>query len=171
MTRARGQRRGQGKGKRKGRAGRWLTVLLVALVGFFAFSIVLGRLQASSQREAQSVVRPVALVRSERIVPGAGSPTLVIWNGCGRDGLAGKAAGWLRRQGFDVFDAMNADRSDYKETLIVQRSPRTEAGQKVAGCMEAKLGVGFLIDQRVEVPEADLLLILGEDFPDSLPMD
>jgi hypothetical protein len=171
MARARGKRRGRGKGESDGRTRRWLTVLLVALVGFFAFSIVLGRLQATSQNEAEPMVQPVALARSEtRIVPDADSPTLVVWNGCGRDGLAGKAAGWLRRQGFDVFETANADRSDYKETLLVQRSQRTEAAKKVAGRIQEKLGVGFLIDQRAEIPEADLLLILGEDFPDSLPM-
>jgi hypothetical protein len=171
MTRGRAAKRGRGKGKSKGRGRRWLTALLMTLLGFFVLSIVLGRLQASSREAAGQAAQPVALTRTEtRIVPDADSPTLVVWNGSGRDGLAGRAAGWLRGQGFDVFETGNADRSDYKETLVVQRSGRTEAGKKVAARVQERLGVGFLITQRADVPEADVLLILGEDFPDSLPM-
>jgi hypothetical protein len=165
-------RKAKNRGARKGRGRGWATFLLFVLLGFFGLSIVLGRLQASSSErdDARERVRPTSLADPPApIVPDAHSPTLIVWNGCGRPGLAAKVAGWLRRQGFDVFETGNADRSDYRETLVVQRSHRAEAGKKVAARLEERLGIGFLITQRPEVPEADVLLILGRDFPDSLP--
>jgi hypothetical protein len=76
---------------------------------------------------------------------------------------------WLRRQGFDVFETRNADRSDYRRKVVVLRSGRGAAARAVADRLREALGVGELIEQRVDVPEADALLILGADFPDTLP--
>jgi hypothetical protein len=153
---------------KRSRSRGWITILLLVLLGFFALSIYLGRTQNEANRPE---VRLVDDREEQRNVPEPGSPTLVVWNGCGRDALGARAARWLRRQGFDVFEITNADRTDYRRTLIVQRSERGAAVREVADRLEERLGVGLLVQQRARYPEADALLILGSDFPDSLPIN
>ena len=150
----------------KSRVRAWFTVLLVLLIAFFAFSIYLGHLGPVSRPVP---VRSTAMVVPPPVVPDAGSPTLVVWNGCGEPGLAARASRWLRRQGFDVFETMNADRMDYRETLVVARSRRSGAARAVTEQLNRRLGIGLQVEQLTENPEADVLLILGTDFPDSLP--
>lgn len=153
------------KPKRGSGARGWITLILLALLSIFALSIFLGRSRVDEEKPAARMVdhRP-----SQAIVPEPGSPTLVVLNGCGRSGLGARAARWLRRQGFDVFEIANADRSDYRRTLIVQRSKRAASVREVAERLEERLGVGLLIQQATRYPEADALLILGSDFPDPL---
>ena len=146
----------------------WITLLLFLLLGLFVLSIYLGSLEDTDRRgEVQTV--SVELT-PDAIVPTPESPTLVVWNGCGRDRLAARVSRWLRRQGFDVFETENADRMDYRLTLVVARSRNVEAAQAVADRLREKLGVGLRITQQVEFPRSDVLLILGNDFPDSLPV-
>ena len=45
-----------------------------------------------------------------------------------------------------------------------------EAAQAVVDRLQQTLGIGLMIQQRAAVPEADVILILGKDFPDSLPI-
>ncbi len=166
-------RKSKSKSRRSspGRSRMLITLLLFAVIGFFGFSIYLG--YASSRGatgHSERTARSASLVLPERAVPTHGSPTLVIENGCGRPGLGAKAERWLRMQGFDVFETRNADQRDYPQTVIVARSSRTEAAQAVLDRLQRTLGIGLLIQQRVSIPEADVLLILGRDFPDSLPV-
>ena len=53
-------------------------------------------------------------------------------NGSGRPGLAGELASYLRDGGFDVLEVSNADRSDYRSTLVVNRTPRSDCIHGVA---------------------------------------
>jgi hypothetical protein len=138
----------------------------MALIAFFGFSIYLGYLQ--SQPEPPPV-RTVGWESDPPVIPDAASPTLVVWNGCGVSGLGDRASRWLRRQGFDVYETGNADRMNYRRTLVVARSHRREGARAVAERLNQAFGVGQLIEQRVESPPTDVLLILGADFPDSLP--
>jgi hypothetical protein len=163
--------RSKRRSSKPGRARLIVTLFLFAVIGFFGFSIYLGY-TSSTGRTAKTgrTARNASLVLPERAVPALGSPTLVIENGCGRAGLGAKAERWLRRQGFDVFETRNADRADYAQTVIVARSGRSEAAQGVLDRLQRTLGIGLMIQQRVAVPEADVILILGKDFPDSLPV-
>jgi len=65
----------------------------------------------------------------------------------------------LRDRGFDVVDIRNADRSDYEETIVLDRVGHGEYAAKVAGA----LGIDGWLEQR----NGDLLLevtvILGRD--------
>lgn len=154
-----------------GRARMVITLLLFAVIGFFGVSIYLGA--TTSPRKSgrtERTARSASLVLPERAVPSPGSPTLVIENGCGRSGLGAKAERWLRRQGFDVFETRNADSREYPQTLVVARSSRGEAAKAVVDRLQRTLGIGLLIQERAAVPEADVILILGKDFPDSLPV-
>ena len=144
-----------------------VTILLVLLLGFFVASIYLGQVR---ERPATSPMRGAVADLPPPIVPGPESPKVVIWNGCGRDGLGGKVERLLRRSGIDVYETRNADRSDYPHTLVIGRSSREKAAQEVAAFLERTVGVGLYITERAKVPEADVLLILGSDFPDSVPV-
>src|SRR5262249_60222549 len=53
-------------------------------------------------------------------------------NGSGRPGLAGQLASYLRDGGFDVLDVSNADRSDYRTTIVVNRTEASDPGSIVA---------------------------------------
>ena len=144
----------------------WITLLLVVLLGLFGLSFYLGYL---GRRPPRGPVQSAVWEVPPSVVPDAGSPTLVVWNGCGVSGLGERVSRWLRRQGFDVYETCNADRMDYRRTLVVTRSQRPEAARAVAGRLKEVFGVGMLIRQQREIPEADVLLILGRDFPDSVP--
>lgn len=163
-----GSSKQKGKKKRR-RSGRgFLTILLLLLIGFFGVSIYLGQVE---RRATEPQIRPTVLELPPAAVPGPDSPKVIIWNGCGRDGLGGRAERWLRRSGFDVFETTNGDRQDYPLTLVIARSKRTESAQEVAAFLEKWLGVGQYLEQRKDPAEAEVLLILGRDFPDSLPME
>jgi len=152
-----------------GGARRWLTVLLFVLIGFFAVSIYMGRSERARVGAAHTA-SPASLVVPAPRIPEAGSPTVVVLNGCGRVGLGARVERWLRRSGIDVFETRNADHSDYDKTIVVARSSRGESAEQVLSFLQRNLGVGVLITERKAVPEADVLLILGRDFPDTLPI-
>lgn len=152
--------------KKTGSGRRWITVVLFLLIGFFGVSVFLGLRQQSRDR---SEAVPVSLGVPDPIVPTPDSPTLVVLNGCGRSGLGRRVSTWFRRRGFDVFEIGNADRMDHPRTLVIQRSDRAEKVDAIARALREEFGVGLRMIQRAEVPEADAMVILGGDFPDSLP--
>lgn len=85
-------------------------------------------------------------------------------NGCAATGLARDMAHFLRRAGFDVVEWRDADRYDYEKTLILERSGRPGAGAKVQAQLQREFGVGVVEARVVEVPEADVQVILGADL-------
>ena len=88
-----------------------------------------------------------------------------ITNGCGTDRLAARFRPLLQEAGFDVCGVTNADRKDYLETLIIDRSGRPNGAQSVCDHFQATYGVGRLVLQtRSSSPEGDVLVILGSDL-------
>lgn len=65
----------------------------------------------------------------------------------------------LRERGFDVVDIRNADRSDYAETIVLDRVGRGEYAAKVASA----LGVPGFVEQRNEALLLEVTVILGRD--------
>ena len=80
-------------------------------------------------------------------------------NGSGRPGLAGELASYLRDGGFDVLEVSNADRSDYKFTLVVGRTEAPEPGRIVA----EYLGTRHVIQQIGSQELIDVTVIVGRD--------
>ena len=80
-------------------------------------------------------------------------------NGSGRAGLAGELASYLRDGGFDVLEVSNADRSDYRATLVVNRTEATEPGRVVA----EYLGTRHVIQQISSQEMIDVTVIVGRD--------
>lgn len=80
-------------------------------------------------------------------------------NGSGRPGLAGALASYLRDGGFDVLEVSNADRSDYRNTIVVNRTEAPEPGRIVA----EYLGTRHLIQQTGTQEMIDVTVIVGRD--------
>ena len=86
-----------------------------------------------------------------------------VLNGCGIDGLARKAAEFLRDGGFDVLTVSNAGSYDYAETLVIDRVGKLNNARKVAD----ELGVATCIQQIVPDPFRieEVTVIIGKDYP------
>jgi hypothetical protein len=80
-------------------------------------------------------------------------------NGSGRSGLGGAMASYLRDGGFDVMEVSNADRSDYRNTLVVNRKEADDAGKVVA----EYLGTRHVIEQLSSQELIDVTVIVGRD--------
>ncbi len=80
-------------------------------------------------------------------------------NGSGRPGLAGDLASYLRDGGFDVLEVSNADRADYRSTLVVNRSEAPEPGKIVA----EYLGTRHVIQQIGTQEMIEVTVIVGRD--------
>ncbi len=84
----------------------------------------------------------------------------IIYNGAGRPGVAGEVAQALISAGVRVVDTKNADRFDYKETLIVVQDGDLEGGATI----KEILGIGTVVDQPSEQDVADIIVIVGQDW-------
>jgi LytR cell envelope-related transcriptional attenuator len=130
-------------GKKEGRGSKALDVsivLLLLLVAAFAVS-------AAIRVGPQPAAKPKRPIRIELL------------NGSGKPGLAGELASTLRDGGFDVLEVANADRSDYRLTLVVNRTASTEPGRIVA----EYLGTRHVIQQIGTQEMIDVTVIVGRD--------
>jgi hypothetical protein len=113
---------------------------LFVLIALFAVSIAL-------RVGPQATGKPKQPIRIELL------------NGSGRAGLAGELASYLRDGGFDVLEVSNAERSDYRTTLVVNRTERPEPGTVVA----EYLGTRHVIQQISSQEMIDVTVIVGRD--------
>ena len=161
---------GEARTRVRGAPGWLITLLLFVVIGFFAVSIYLGAPPRRASRAAPSgprAARPsfCPSARSRGRLADARDRERV------RPVRLGRKGGTLAPPaGIDVFETRNADSGTTTKTIVVARSSRAEAAKPVVDCLQKTLGIGLLIQERVAVPEADVILILGRDFPDSLPV-
>ena len=90
----------------------------------------------------------------------SGISRVIIYNGAGKPGIAGLAAQQLIRGGFRVIDTKNADKFNYKNTLIVVQNGPLEKGAEVAKV----LGVGQVHEKRTDQDVSDIVVIIGKDY-------
>ncbi|NQT34255.1 LytR C-terminal domain-containing protein [bacterium] len=86
-----------------------------------------------------------------------------VLNGGAKGGLAGRTGKWLEKNGYNVKDIGNADRSDYRYSQIIDRSGNLTAARELASL----LGIKEEQIKRLKLmpePEFDLTLILGRDY-------
>ena len=121
-------------------------VLDWTLAALFVVIVALG-VSTALRVGPQTVGRPKRPLRIELL------------NGSGRAGLAGELASYLRDGGFDVLLVSNADRSDYRNTLVVNRSESPEPGNIVADY----LGTRHVIQQVRAQEMIDVTVIVGRD--------
>lgn len=85
---------------------------------------------------------------------------VIVYNGAGTPGIAGKAAQQLIRSGFRVVDTKNADKFGYKTTQIVVRRGDSKQGDAVMGA----LGVGTVKVDLSDADVTDVIVIIGKDY-------
>jgi hypothetical protein len=86
---------------------------------------------------------------------------VILYNGAGKPGIAGDAAEQLIRAGLRVVDTKNADRFDYPTTAIVVKRGSTAQGTEI----QKILGVGVVKNEPGEQTVADVIVIVGRDYP------
>ncbi len=118
----------------------WTLGLSFLLIGALAVS-------AAVRVGPQAVVKPKQPIRIQ------------LWNGSGRSGVAAELASYLRDGGFDVLEVANADRPDYRATLIVNRTQNPEPARVVA----EYLGTTHVIQQAGAQEMIDVTVIVGRD--------
>ncbi|TMQ60672.1 MAG: LytR family transcriptional regulator [Candidatus Eisenbacteria bacterium] len=118
----------------------WVLGLLFLLIAALAMS-------AAVRVGPQAVVKPKQPIRIQ------------LWNGSGRAGLAAELASYLRDGGFDVLEVANADRSDYRATLVVNRGDNPDPARVVA----EYLGTSHVIQQVGSQEMIDVTVIVGRD--------
>ena len=161
------------KSPKRNRAGRWFEIVantvLVLIVLAFGLSIArrFGSEDGTERRvePTRNVPPPEPPIDPEIL---RNRPTVDIRNGCGEGGLAEQLMHRLRRAGFDVVEYRNADRYDYERTLIKDRSGKDGAASRLVQWMRREYGVGERVEDKVGVPEADLVLVIGADLSDTL---
>ncbi len=110
------------------------------------------------------LIAALALSVALRVAPtGSGRPKhpirIELLNGSGRVGLAGELASFLRDGGFDVLEVSNADRPDYRTTLVVGRTEEPGSAKTVADY----LGTSHVIQQIGSQDMIDVTVIVGRD--------
>jgi hypothetical protein len=88
------------------------------------------------------------------------APRVVVYNGVGTPGIAGRAAQQLIRKGFRVVDSGNADRFDYKKTQVLLYHGTDADAQAVRDA----LGVGEIKVQSAPQELTDMIVIIGADY-------
>lgn len=88
------------------------------------------------------------------------APRVVVYNGVGTPGIAGKAAQQLIRKGFRVIDSGNADKFDYKRTQVLLYHG-TDAD---ARAVRDVLGTGDIKVQSAPQQLTDIIVIIGADY-------
>lgn len=82
-----------------------------------------------------------------------------VLNGTGEPGVAREVTIKLRSMGIDVLIQGNAQRFDYRETVLVDRKGNPELMKKLS----RRLGVSRVITQIQERPRVDATLVVGWD--------
>jgi len=113
-------------------------LVLLAAIAFFALSYY-GLFEAGATREVPASV--------------------LVLNGCGDEGIGLRATKLLRSHGFDVVDFRNAGRSDYEESIVIDRAGDTGVALDLARLV----GTGNVIQQIPDTPLVDVVLIVGAD--------
>ncbi len=85
-------------------------------------------------------------------------------NGCGVNRLAASLTDPVREGGFDVCGTSNADRTDYTETLIIDRSGDRQRAEAVCDFFQRRWGVGRVLLQTRSATETEVLVVLGHDL-------
>jgi anionic cell wall polymer biosynthesis LytR-Cps2A-Psr (LCP) family protein len=112
-----------------------------------------------------SLVQPSNETMGDRIF------TVEILNGTAVNGLAGRTAELFGGFGYDVISIGNADRNDYENTVIIDRTGLQDlvlAFGEVIHCSNVRTNSPVPDDEEIDIQnlnyQADLTLIIGKDF-------
>jgi hypothetical protein len=121
---------------------------------------------AAPGRSALRAGRPPSRARppDEASAPAAAAIRVHLANGSGVPRLAASLREPMRAAGFDVCGAANADRSDYAETVVIDRTGDRGKADAVCRFLRANWGAGRVVLQARNSLESDVLVVLGRDL-------
>ena len=90
-----------------------------------------------------------------------GPPRVIVLNGNGVSGSAGRWGDWLDARGIEVDDVDDADRQDYSATTVIAQPSSLAAAEDLIEL----IGVGSVTMGTLD-EEIDLILVLGADATD-----
>lgn len=91
---------------------------------------------------------------------GTQATRVIIYNGAGRPGIAGRAAQQLIKAGYRVVDTGNADKFAYAKTQIVLYRGSPQEAVRVKDI----LGVGEISSKPTDQDITDLIVVIGRDY-------
>jgi polyisoprenyl-teichoic acid--peptidoglycan teichoic acid transferase len=119
-------------------------------------------LPTASQDQAQAQAQPTqSRLPDEFNKLAAEGARIEISNGTPSEGLAARAADWLKSQGFNVVLVDTADRVDYPQTVVVESNNRPFTSQRLTAI--------FHVTQKVRQnpnpnSDVDIRIVIGQDF-------
>lgn len=135
------------------------TGILVLLNALFMYSFVvnffLSGVDVSRERRGME----------QEEVEGRRTIRVEVLNGAGIPGIARSMTDFLRRQGFDVIDFGNAERFNFYETIVLDRSGDRVAAERVAETVRTN----NIVEQKNPFLILDVTLILGRDYRTLVP--
>jgi LCP family protein required for cell wall assembly len=87
---------------------------------------------------------------------------IMVMNGTTTEGLAGLTASYLQEQGLQILEPVNADRSDYSESLVIVYTGKTYTAEYLVNLLG--LPPTAVIHGPDPSAEYDIALILGADY-------
>ncbi len=131
-------------------SGKVILYILILLLGAFLVSMIF----VFTREDPQEIYRRNSNLRVE------------VLNGCGVKRLAIKVANILRQNGFNVIQIGNAHRSDFEESVIIERSDNSLKNAKYFARRTKIKNIGSDVDPALHI---DVTLILGADYKKLFP--
>lgn len=136
-----------------------LATLVLVAIGAVAIMMLNSGLDAAPGDTAAPVT-PTATATAEPTQDPTVSITVL--NGTATSGLAGEVADTLRAAGWTVGAASNADKQDYKDTIVYYADPALEGAAR--GLAAAVPGADVQLSQDFADSGAQLVLVIGSDY-------
>lgn len=117
------------------------------------------------QPEREKMERLVSSLWGKEVQKAKQEVQVLILNGCGKPGIAGKVAEKLIKSGYKIVDTRNARNFNYNKTQILVYKKK---GQEEATNIKELLGMGVILKRSIPQDVADLAVIVGKDYFASL---
>ena len=116
-----------------------------------------GKILVENVKQIQDILsRPDVSTRNEMVI------SVEILNGTNVSGMASRTAQFFKSYGYNVAAVSNAERDDYKNTVIIDRKGNAESAGKVADLIKCKTVYTEISETNDET--IDVTIILGKDF-------
>ena len=125
-------------------------VLLVAVVGYLAYSLIVRLFFAPSVDVVREGGTPDRIIQVD------------VLNGCGTPKAASAMTAFLRSRGYDVVEIRNYHRFDVRESLVIERAGHMENAEKVARALG--ISPAHIIQQLNPDYYVDVSVVVGLDY-------
>ena len=146
-------------------------LLILALIGGGAFYFLTQKGKTASTSEDTTSVEetPTATPTPEEVAKD--EYKIIVQNGSGIEGEAGRAEELLNDAGFDVIETANADNYDYEESVILASSDVSEEWiDELKKELETKYSVKASVEELTDSSDADVIVVVGSFDQDGTSM-